>query len=202
MIEITIKGPGEFRESKWRGGVTRELFVYPSSTDNASRNFEIRVSSATVELDESKFSDFSGYVRHIAPISGAMTLTHGGGEGVILSRGMTHTFDGGAETLSRGRCVDFNLIHAGGWMGRLAPAERDGAAVTASSGFTGCYAATGACMAGVSFGEGTHGQRKLDVSLREGEFLAAGSDGSPITLSVQPSGDGAFAILFSADRVL
>ena len=39
-----------------------------------------------------------------------MELTHDGGPLISLAPYQVHAFDGGADTHSRGRCVDFNLM--------------------------------------------------------------------------------------------
>jgi uncharacterized protein len=41
--------------SKWSGGETREYVIYPGVSNVADRNFDIRISSATVELESSTF---------------------------------------------------------------------------------------------------------------------------------------------------
>ncbi|MDR1048301.1 MAG: HutD family protein, partial [Synergistaceae bacterium] len=62
-----VKKRASLRVAAWSGGSTTELFIYPGDADLAKRNFELRVSSATVEAEESLFSSFAGYVRHITP---------------------------------------------------------------------------------------------------------------------------------------
>ena len=57
-----------------------------------------------------------------------MVLTHNGGAPVALRPYQVHAFDGGADTHSEGRCVDFNLmLRKGACQGRIAPVELDGA---------------------------------------------------------------------------
>ena len=51
-----------------------------------------------------------------------MTLTHDGGAPITLRPYQVHAFDGGADTHSAGRCVDFNLmLRKGACRGRIFP---------------------------------------------------------------------------------
>ena len=45
----------DFRTSAWSGGTTTELFLYPEGGSYAARDFLFRISSATVDLEESDF---------------------------------------------------------------------------------------------------------------------------------------------------
>ena len=42
MIEI-IKSDA-FKESKWSGGITTQLYIYPKDSDYQKRNFNFRIS--------------------------------------------------------------------------------------------------------------------------------------------------------------
>ncbi len=110
----------EFVPQPWAGGSTTELFIHPRGATNAARDFEIRISTATVEQEESVFSEFSGFERHIAPLTGTMRLEHEGQyHSVFLRPYDTNTFSGDWTTRSFGACVDFNLIHRPGWNGSI-----------------------------------------------------------------------------------
>ena len=100
----------DYRISDWSGGKTIQLAIAPDGAVYADRDFLWRLSSATVNLDESDFTALPGYMRLIAPVSGGMRLTHNGGEPVDLEAYETHRFDGADSTHSWGRCTDFNLM--------------------------------------------------------------------------------------------
>ncbi len=100
----------EFQVSSWSGGTTTQIAIGPKEAQYAHRNFDWRVSSAVVELEESDFTALPQYERWITVLEGEMVLRHGQGEQVTLTFGRTHSFDGGAETKSWGRCRDFNLM--------------------------------------------------------------------------------------------
>jgi environmental stress-induced protein Ves len=135
-----VKKKASLRVAAWSGGSTTELFIYPDDADLAKRNFEVRVSSATVEAEESVFSSFTGYVRHITPLRGEMRLVHEGHGEITLTPPRTDTFDGEWTTRSYGRCTDFNLIHRPNWRGEIYFADSPLPFSCASNGFTCVYA--------------------------------------------------------------
>jgi environmental stress-induced protein Ves len=135
-----VKKRESLRVAAWSGGSTIELFIYPGSADLAKRNFELRVSSATVETEESIFSPFAGYIRHIMPLRGEMCLVHEGHHKVVLTLSQTDTFKGDWTTRSYGKCTDFNLIHKPSWKGEIYPAFPLWAFPCVSDGFTCIYA--------------------------------------------------------------
>ena len=100
----------DYRVSTWSGGKTVQLSICPENADYADRTFLWRVSSATVELEESVFTPLPDYNRLIAPIRGYMELCHNGGEAVRLDPYSVHAFDGADRTDSKGKCTDFNLM--------------------------------------------------------------------------------------------
>ncbi|MDR1705524.1 MAG: HutD family protein [Clostridiales bacterium] len=66
--------PENLKISTWTGGTTTELAVYPKESVYADRNFSVRVSTATVELEKSVFTALPGFTRLIMPLSGNMKL--------------------------------------------------------------------------------------------------------------------------------
>ena len=107
---IEIIGADHAAPAVWAGGSVREFRVWPEEASVSSREFEFCISSATVETEESAFSDYSGYERVIVPLDGKMELTHDGADKVLLERYQPYAFDGGARTRSRGKVKDFNVI--------------------------------------------------------------------------------------------
>ncbi|MBQ9420687.1 MAG: HutD family protein [Lachnospiraceae bacterium] len=100
----------DYKVSTWSGGKTTELAIAPDGAVYADRDFLWRLSSATVDLDESDFTELPDYDRLITPLDGVMMLTHNGGEPIELNPGDVDGFDGAWHTHSIGRCTDFNLM--------------------------------------------------------------------------------------------
>jgi environmental stress-induced protein Ves len=102
--------PEQYVVSEWSGGKTVQLAIAPEGSVYGDRDFLWRLSSATVELDESDFTPLPDYTRLISVLRGEMRLSHNGGNEISLSPYAIHSFDGAVPTHSWGRCVDFNLM--------------------------------------------------------------------------------------------
>ena len=109
-MTVTHLTPQEYATSRWSGGETTQLAIWPRDAVYGERTFCWRLSSATVELDKSTFTALPDYDRLIATLEGTITLRHDGGEPLTLAPYQVHAFDGGSETVSFGRCRDFNLM--------------------------------------------------------------------------------------------
>ncbi len=102
--------PKDYRSSEWSGGRTTQIAIYPPEAEYAKRSFLWRVSSATVELEDSDFTPLPDYERLIATLAGEIALTHNGGAPMTLRPLEVHAFSGADATHSQGRCTDFNLM--------------------------------------------------------------------------------------------
>ena len=101
---------GDYAVSAWSGGTTTQLAIFPQEAKYADRDFIWRVSSATVDLEESDFTALPDYDRLIATLEGEIVLTHNGGAPLTLRPFEVHAFSGADATHSVGRCTDFNLM--------------------------------------------------------------------------------------------
>ena len=100
----------QYKQSAWSGGTTTEMFIYPSDSSYADRNFTWRISSASVDLDESTFTSLPDYHRILMVIKGKLLLNHEGVNPIELNELEQDSFDGGIATVSKGRVTDFNLM--------------------------------------------------------------------------------------------
>ena len=107
LIHVT---PDQYIVSQWSGGTTTQVAIAPEGAVYADRDFLWRISSASVDLDESDFTALPDYHRWIYTLKGGMTLSHEGGTKIVLAPYEVHQFDGGVDTHSWGRCTDFNLM--------------------------------------------------------------------------------------------
>lgn len=113
-MEILHLKPQDYKTSRWSGGTTTELFIWPKDADYASRAFRLRISSATVDLPESDFTPLAGVQRYILPLQGGFTLTHPGSEPVVMKPWDTpYRFSGEIATHCVGTATDFNLMLKG-----------------------------------------------------------------------------------------
>ena len=116
-IEIIRKN--QHKTSKWSGGTTTELYIYPVDSLYSHRNFKWRLSSAKVEVECSTFTSLPGVSRVIMIIEGQLLLEHEGHHSVMLSALQQDSFSGEWTTRSVGKVTDFNLMLAKGYKGRL-----------------------------------------------------------------------------------
>ena len=109
MTFVHLK-PTDYVTSTWSGGTTTQVGIAPAGAVYADRTFLWRISSATVDLDVSDFTALPDYDRLIATLEGEIDVTHNDGPVIHLAPYHVHSFDGGWNTRSVGRCTDFNLM--------------------------------------------------------------------------------------------
>ncbi|MCB0278883.1 MAG: HutD family protein [Calditrichaeota bacterium] len=102
------------KTSSWSGGTTTELYIFPEDARIADRDFLFRLSTATVSLKQSDFTEFKGYSRKLMLLKGELTLIHQGQHQAQLKRFTYDEFSGDWKTSSIGKCRDFNLIYQAG----------------------------------------------------------------------------------------
>jgi environmental stress-induced protein Ves len=116
MINI-IKTNFEIKD--WSGGTTTELLIHPDGAEYEDLNFHFRLSTATVEVDESTFTKLPGVERTLMVLYGQMDLEHEGQHKSTLVPFEQDFFKGDWNTTSKGKCVDFNLMCRGKTTGEL-----------------------------------------------------------------------------------
>ncbi len=105
--------------TEWSGGKTKQLYIYPEESSLQERNFLFRISSATVEVEESKFSKFEGYDRELMVLDGKLEIKHDEHHSAVLNQFDVDSFSGEWNTISHGKVTDFNLIYKKGNVGKL-----------------------------------------------------------------------------------
>ncbi len=120
MKEKIIKKE-DFITTKWAGGQTTQLAIYPEGAIFSEKDFLWRVSSATFTSTESKFSDFRGYQRYILPLEGKLSVFHEGLYNRELDKYDVEYFDGSWSTFSQNSldCRDYNFIVKNGNLAKL-----------------------------------------------------------------------------------
>lgn len=94
----------------WSGGTTSQLFLFPSESVFAERNFDFRISTATIDIEESDFTPLPDYNRLLAVLEGNFEVIHQGKYAKKLTQFETDRFHGSWETKSKGKVRDFNVI--------------------------------------------------------------------------------------------
>lgn len=94
----------------WASGTSTELFIFPADGNFQTRDFDYRISTATVEAEETNFSDFSGLTRILLVLNGKLTLIHENRYTKELETFDQDRFDGAWKTRSKGKVQDFNVM--------------------------------------------------------------------------------------------
>jgi uncharacterized protein len=118
-MEYNIITSEYFKPTRWSGGTSTELFIHPHTAEYLQRNFQFRLSTATVETDESDFTKLEGISRKLMVLEGKITLTHKDHYSRQLNKFDLDEFEGDWETSSIGKCTDFNLMTSGKTTGDL-----------------------------------------------------------------------------------
>lgn len=74
LHHIRILSAGSHQTSQWSGGSTTELFIYPPTAHYADRNFDFRISSASVTDEQSVFTALPSVSRTLMLLEGQMKL--------------------------------------------------------------------------------------------------------------------------------
>jgi len=117
--DVKIIKKEHYSVSKWSGGETTELYIYPKNSKYKDRNFMWRISSATMDIEKSIFTHLPGFARELMVTHGKTTLEHEGKYKVTLSPFEKDSFMGDWTTKSFGRASDFNLMTSEGCSGSL-----------------------------------------------------------------------------------
>lgn len=95
--------------NKWDGGLTYEYFIFPAESKYIDRNFDFRISSATIEKVPSNFTKFSGYFRYLVMLDNSLNICRNG-LSEDYSKYEIFEFDSNEEIASNSLGNDFNLM--------------------------------------------------------------------------------------------
>ena len=112
MNPFFILRKNEQQVKLWSGGQTTQLFIYPFDAQYEARNFELRISTATVEADHSVFTNLTGYQRTLMVLDGHLKISHPhlNMDDIELAPYKFYSFDGEWATESYGKARDFNVM--------------------------------------------------------------------------------------------
>jgi environmental stress-induced protein Ves len=101
------------KKSTWLGGETFEYFVYPADSNVQAQDFELRISSATIDLTESNFTKFENHKRFLMILEGEMDIIFHGKRSQKLKKHEFVEFLGSWNTnsISKSKVKDFNVIY-------------------------------------------------------------------------------------------
>jgi len=96
--------------SQWSGGTTTQLYIQPEGSSIANKNFDLRISMAKIEQEESEFSSWPGYMRKLKVLEGNLTINHDNEYSKDLIPYDQDLFSGDWKTKGKGKVTDFNVI--------------------------------------------------------------------------------------------
>lgn len=113
-METKIIKCSDLTAKNWAGGTTTQIFIYPEDTEYTKFNFTFRLSTATVEIEETEFTFMPGVTRHLIILDGNLWLNHRNRYSVQLNTLSKDVFDGEWPTNAKGKVRDFNLMTRNG----------------------------------------------------------------------------------------
>ncbi|MDR0227886.1 MAG: HutD family protein [Flavobacteriaceae bacterium] len=93
----------------WQGGQTFEYLIFPPNSKYTERNFDMRISSATIETVPSLFTQFDGYQRYLVMLDSTLNIVHNGSK-EQYEEGDLFAFESNALIESFSIGSDFNLM--------------------------------------------------------------------------------------------
>ncbi|RYM34911.1 hypothetical protein ERX46_05920 [Brumimicrobium glaciale] len=126
-MKFKILTPKNFQTTNWSGGTTTQLYISPESATLANKDFNLRISTAKVEANESTFTSLPGINRKLMILEGGITISHEDQYSKHLKPFDVDTFKGDWKTTSIGTCTDFNVMTTGDKEIGLYPLRMNGA---------------------------------------------------------------------------
>lgn len=108
--DVDLIKRNEQQITKWSGGTTTQLAIYPRNAEYKEGNFTWRLSSAKVDVEKSVFTCLPGISRILMVLDGNIKLEHLGHHSILLQPFEQDHFYGDWLTKSFGKARDFNLM--------------------------------------------------------------------------------------------
>lgn len=182
-METKILRAGGYPVSTWAGGTTTQLYIYPEQADYKRRDFIFRLSSATVDCEESVFTPLPGVDRLIMVLQGALRICYKGHGEVELQPYEQNSFSGDWDTVSYGRATDFNLMLREGARGSLEAIPLGPGESRRIQNSAGCvaalYPAEGECALEAGGAQGLLGTKDLAIVSDAGTMVLHNGGAAP-----------------------
>ncbi|QOR35391.1 HutD family protein [Clostridium sp. 'deep sea'] len=119
MYKLNVKRVTELVSANWSGGTTTELAIYPENSVYSKRDFWWRISSATVDVEQSDFTILPNINRIILSLNNTLTLQHESNNPIHLQPFKPYSFKGSINTKSFSKVKDFNLMYTDNCEGKV-----------------------------------------------------------------------------------
>ena len=112
-MQIKLIKKEQLQTNTWSGGTTTQLAIYPKNAQYKSLDFIFRISTATIDVEESTFTVLADVSRVLMVLNGELIMQHKDHHTKKLMKFDTDTFSGDWETTSIGKATDFNVMTRG-----------------------------------------------------------------------------------------
>jgi environmental stress-induced protein Ves len=112
-MKLNLTKKAQLQTNTWAGGTTTQLAIYPKDAIYKNLDFVFRISTATIDVEESTFTSLPNVNRVIMVLSGELTIQHKNQYNKKLEKFDTDNFSGKWETTSIGKVTDFNVMTRG-----------------------------------------------------------------------------------------
>jgi environmental stress-induced protein Ves len=112
-MQIKVTKKEQLQTNTWQGGTTTQLAIYPESAVYKNLDFIFRISTATIDVEQSAFTALPNVTREIMVLAGELVIAHKGHHTKQLTKFDTDSFMGDWETTSMGKATDFNIMTRG-----------------------------------------------------------------------------------------
>ncbi len=109
-MKTNIIPSSSWKTTNWSGGTTSELLILPKEAEFKKGNYDLRISIATVEVEESTFTALPDVNRILTILNGELELIHEGHHSIVLKQYEQDSFLGDWNTRSIGKVRDFNVM--------------------------------------------------------------------------------------------
>lgn len=111
MIRVEKYKTSDYQETSWSGGRTTQLYLFPAQSSYGERNFQFRLSTASMDTEQSTFTSLPSYHRILLSLDQTIVLQDmSSEEQVTLAPYHIHRFEGEQSIQCVGKAQDFNII--------------------------------------------------------------------------------------------
>ena len=109
-MKLNITKKEQLQTNAWSGGTTTQLAIFPKKAVYKNLDFIFRISTATIDVEESTFTNLTNVTRVIMVLHGELTIRHKNQYTKKLKKFDTDNFSGNWETTSISKVTDFNVM--------------------------------------------------------------------------------------------
>ncbi|MGL4382442.1 MAG: HutD family protein [Bacilli bacterium] len=93
----------------WRGGKSYQYYIYPQNKLYEDHDFIFRISCATIELEQSNFTQFKGYTRYLVMLDNRLNVLINNEE-IMVKKYEPIIFNSNDEVVSFSQGSDLNIF--------------------------------------------------------------------------------------------